>query len=75
MSKRLPALSAKKLSTILKELGFKAIRQRGSHIFFRHTDGRTTIVPFHVGEDIDRSLLHQIIREIGSTPEEFYKYL
>ncbi len=68
---RLPALNAKKLSGILKKLGFKPVRQRGSHIFFRHPDGRTTVVPFHAGEDIDHNLLRQIIREIGLTPEEF----
>ncbi|OGY99856.1 MAG: hypothetical protein A2945_02580 [Candidatus Liptonbacteria bacterium RIFCSPLOWO2_01_FULL_52_25] len=72
---RLPALNAKKLAGILKKLGFEPVRQRGSHIFFRHLDGRTTIVPFHAGESIDRSLVRQIIREIGSTPEEFSKYL
>ena len=75
MSDRLPALSAKKLAGILKRLGFEPIRQRGSHIFFKHLDGRTTVVPFHGGENIDRGLLRQIIREIGSSPEEFSKYL
>ncbi|MEK9180229.1 MAG: type II toxin-antitoxin system HicA family toxin [Patescibacteria group bacterium] len=75
MSDRLPALTAKKLAGILAKLGFKPIRQRGSHVFFRHDDGRTTVVPFHGNEDIDRSLLRQIIRETGLSPEEFSKHL
>ncbi|MGI6486825.1 MAG: type II toxin-antitoxin system HicA family toxin [Syntrophothermaceae bacterium] len=28
-------------------LGFIQIRQKGSHIFFAHPDGRTTVVPCH----------------------------
>ena len=72
---RIAAINARKLGSILKKLGFNPVRQRGSHVFFRHPDGRTTIVPFHAGETIDRNLLRQIIREIGSTPEEFSKYL
>jgi len=60
---------------ILKSLGFKRIRQRGSHIFFRHPDGRTTVVPFHRGEDIGRGLLQEIIKDTKLTKEEFLKYL
>lgn len=72
---RLPVVNARKLSNILKKLGFQPVRQRGSHIFFRHSDGRTTIVPFHAGEEIGRNLLNQIIREIGLTPEEFSRHI
>jgi len=49
---KLPQIDAIKLSKILKKLGFKFIRQKGSHMFFKHTDGRTTIIPFHSGEKI-----------------------
>lgn len=42
---KLKPLPSKKVILILGKLGFKKIRQRGSHAFFRHADGRTTIVP------------------------------
>ncbi|MBP7962729.1 MAG: type II toxin-antitoxin system HicA family toxin [Caldilineaceae bacterium] len=29
---------------MLRQLGFVAVRQRGSHVFYRHPDGRTTTV-------------------------------
>jgi len=32
-------------------------------MFFRHPDGRTTVVPNHPGEEIDRGLLNKIIRK------------
>lgn len=30
---------------LLSKLGFTVIRQKGSHIFLRHEDGRSTVVP------------------------------
>lgn len=75
MTGRLPALKAQDIVRILLRLGFKSIRQKGSHIFFQHPDGRTTLVPRHGGEDIGRGLLRQILREIEISPEEFLKNL
>lgn len=75
MSSRLPTLRAGDIIRVLKFLGFSEARTRGSHVFFRHSDGRTTVVPKHGNEDIGRGLLRQIIREIKVTPEEFLKLL
>jgi predicted RNA binding protein YcfA (HicA-like mRNA interferase family) len=69
---KLPLLSAKELSGILGKLGFEKIRQKGSHAFFRHPDGRTTLVPVHPGEKIDRGLLNKIIKkDLQISIEEF----
>ncbi len=56
---KLPLLNAKQLANILGRLGFRLIRQEGSHMFFSHADGRTTIIPNHGGEEIDRGLLNK----------------
>jgi predicted RNA binding protein YcfA (HicA-like mRNA interferase family) len=72
---KLKPLPSKKVILILEKLGFKKIRQRGSHLFFRHADGRTTIVPIHKGEDIGRGLLQEIIKDTKLTKEKFLKYL
>ncbi len=48
-------------------------RQKGSHVIFKHADGKFTIVPVHGNGEIDRALLRKIIKECGSTPEEFEK--
>lgn len=68
----LPQLKARQIIRALITLGFEFKRQKGSHaFFFEHpTTGRTTIVPVHAGEDIDRSLLQAIVKEAGITPEE-----
>ena len=68
-------LKARDIIRVLNLLGFKKIRQKGSHIFFEHIDGRTTLVPSHAGEDISKGLIRQILKEIELTPEEFSGYL
>jgi len=72
---RLPTLSARKVRRILERLGFEAIRQKGSHIFYRHPDGRATVVPAHSGEDLGRGLLGSILRDIEIPREEFLEWL
>jgi predicted RNA binding protein YcfA (HicA-like mRNA interferase family) len=53
MSKTMP-LSAKKVLKALKNMGFEQARQRGSHLFLRHPEGRTTIVPVHSTQKSER---------------------
>lgn len=73
---KLPILTARELIRILNRLGFEVIRQKGSHVFLAHEDGRTTIVSVHPGEDISRGLLGKIIKEdIRISIEEFQKLL
>jgi predicted RNA binding protein YcfA (HicA-like mRNA interferase family) len=60
---KLPLLSAKALISILMKIGFQLQRQKGSHRFFRHEDGRTTVIPDHGNEKIDRGLLNKIIKQ------------
>lgn len=67
----LPVLKPKEVISILIQLGFEEIRQRGSHKQFRHPDGRKTTVPFHSGRDLSPILLRQICKDIGLTAEEF----
>ena len=73
---KLSILTGKELVKILKKMGFKEIRQRGSHVFMEHEDGRITIVPIHSGENIGKGLLNKIIKEdLKITVEEFIKIL
>lgn len=70
MGKR-PILKPREVVTILERLGFREVRQRGSHKQFRHPDGRVTTVPFHLGRDISPSLLRQIAHDVGLSVEAF----
>ena len=65
-----PVLKPAEVCRLLERLGFNAVRQRGSHIQYRHSDGRGTTVPMHKGRDIAPSLLRQIARDVSLTVEE-----
>jgi len=56
---------------VLKRIGFKFIRQEGSHAIYRHPDGRWTTVPVHQGKDIEKGLLRKILRDAGISVKEF----
>ena len=73
---KLPQISANELIKIFEKIGFVITRQKGSHIFLRHNDGRTTVVPSHPGEKLDRGLLNKILKkDVKLTREEFEKLL
>ena len=68
-----PILSARKLIKILERNGFIKIRQEGSHIFFKHANGRTTVVPNHPGKDIGKGLLRTILDETNLIVQDLQK--
>lgn len=73
---KLPLMKATEVAKVLKKLGFEFKRQQGSHMFFEHSDGRTTVIPNHPGEDIDRGLLNKIIKhDLQISREEFLKHI
>jgi len=67
---RLPIVGFRQIEEVLLQLGFQAVRQKGSHVFYRHPDGRTTTFPNHPGRDIARPLLREILRKIEVTPDQ-----
>ncbi len=74
MSKLL-LVNAKTLEKLILHLGFQIKRQKGSHVFYRHPDGRYTTIPHHGNKDLSRSLLRVILNQINITPEEFINLL
>jgi len=70
---KIPILSSKEVCKFLEKEGFNAIRQKGSHKFYKHSDGRTTLVPIHTNKPISRGLLRGILKEIKMDREEFFK--
>ena len=72
---RLPTISAGLMVKFLQDMGFKKSRGHGSHIFFRHPDGRTATVPLHKGEDLGRGLTNKILHDIDVSRESFLAWL
>lgn len=69
---RLVPITPKKLVKILIALGFAERDAQGSHTFFKHSDGRTTVVPIHAKE-ISRGLLRKILHDIELSVDEYEK--
>lgn len=70
----IPILAPREVTALLEALGFKEVRQRGSHKQFRHADRRCTTVPIHPSRDISPILLRQIAKDIGMTVEELLRH-
>ncbi len=70
---KLPALTGREVISILTKAGFVTERQRGSHVFMKHSDGRVTVVPIHSGETIGPGLLLKILRDVEMTRDDFLK--
>lgn len=68
---KIPVLKPREVCRVLESPGFSLVRQRGSHMQYRHLDGRCTTVPNHPGRDLSPVLLRQIIKDIGLTADEF----
>lgn len=60
---RLPRLTGRDIVSALESAGFTVVRIRGSHRFLQHPDGRSTVVPVHVGETIGPGLMSKILRD------------
>lgn len=75
MSSKLPVVKVLVLEKLLFYLGFELKRQKGSHAFYRHPDGRYTTLPHHGNQELGRSLTRQILREIEVAPERFIELL
>jgi len=72
---RLPSLTGEKIIKALGKAGFKIDRQRGSHVYLRHPDGRATVVPVHKGESVGRGLMSKILRDTDLSREDFLRLL
>jgi len=72
---RLQPVTSKKLVKILSNLGFiPRGKMKGSHLMFKHPDGRRTTIPVHGGE-IPKGTLSGILRDLDISKEEFSNLL
>jgi len=73
---RLRPYSFRDVLRALSKIGFKVIRQRGSHIILKGEHGgkrRTVVIPKH--KEIAVGTLHGIAFQAGLSVEEFVKLL
>ena len=73
---KLVPISPQKLIKIVEQLGYRFVRQKGSHATYANEQGKIVVIPIHSGNKIDRGLLLKIIKkDLQMTREEFEKHL
>ena len=73
---KLPCLTGKEVARVAEKLGLIYSHTTGSHMVYKHPDGRRATIPHHTGEEIGPGLLTKIIKkDLRITREEFIQYL
>jgi predicted RNA binding protein YcfA (HicA-like mRNA interferase family) len=68
---KLPIIAGRIIIAVLERLGFRVVRQRGSHVVLRRV-GRSTdicVVPMH--REVAAGTLRSVLRQANLTPDEF----
>lgn len=71
---KIPVITAQIMIKFLLSLGFHQLRQKGSHKFFKHSDGRTATIPDHKGDDLGRGITREILKDIDVSKEDFMRW-
>ena len=70
---KLPVISGDDLIKVLEKVGYRAVRQRGSHVRLKASDKPSLTIPRH--KTIKTGLLLKIIKDAGLSREEFITLL
>jgi predicted RNA binding protein YcfA (HicA-like mRNA interferase family) len=66
---------AKDVVRVAQQLGFYFSRQSGSHVIYKHQDGRRITLPIHAGREIGPALFNQILKDLKISRENFRQML
>ena len=72
---KIKPLPPQRLIKILEKIGFRVIRQKGSHVIMINDKGTRIVIPVHPGKNVKPGLIRAIIKEAGLSREEFFKIL
>jgi len=67
---KLPRISGQECISILKQMGFVQVRQKGSHVIMRRSE-RGCVVPLH--RELKVGTLAGLLRQAGVDSEEFIR--
>ena len=69
---RLAGISGREAAKKFQRIGYSVVRQRGSHLRLRHSDGKNHLpltIPMH--REVKFGLLKQLIKDAGLSVDEF----
>ena len=68
---KFPSLKADELMSKLHRLGFRVVRQKGSHRTLEHPDGRMLTFAYHKGATVRPAIVrHILLKEAGMSDDE-----
>jgi len=70
---KLPILSGRKIIKILEKIGYREVRQSGSHIRLACQNRKSITIPNY--KVVSRGLLRKILRDAEISKEEFIKLI
>ncbi|MBL7159068.1 type II toxin-antitoxin system HicA family toxin [Candidatus Microgenomates bacterium] len=71
---KLPQIKPREIEKALTKLGFISRSGKGSHVVYKHLDGRRTVIPNH-RRPVRVGTLRAILKQVDITIEEFLKLL
>ena len=72
---KLPNPTGAELIAALQKIGFKVVRQKGSHVRLQHENNRAVTIPIHAGKTIGKGLLLKILRDAELTKDALISLL
>lgn len=66
---KFPLLAGQEVLGTLKQMGFKEVHRKGSHVKMKHPDGRKIVFPYH--DEVDRYTLKGALQDAEIDIEEF----
>lgn len=69
MVPRIPAMAYREVERLLRAHGFHPLRQAGSHVVFKSSDGRKTVVPRRT-RHVPAGLVAKILQQAGIDSDE-----
>ena len=71
---KLPQIKPRDIEKVLVKLGFSSRPGKGSHVVYKHPDGRRTVVPGH-RRPVRIGTLRAILRQVDISIDKFLKLL
>ncbi len=68
---KLPPLKVRIVVKGLQAMGFKKVRQKGSHAIFHHEDCRRAPIPIHPAKTISPYFLSDILKQLEIDEDKF----
>lgn len=68
-------LKFKQIVKALNILWYFEEHQKGSHIIFKHSEGKITVVPKHTNGEVMAGTVGKICRDIDVLYDDFEKYI